>query len=65
MLITMKKMDKPVKEIRTCSECGRKKTFVYVYQANLGGIWTEDNQPCMPFMICPRCKKRTMIREEK
>lgn len=64
MMRKMKKLDKPIKENRICTECNRKKTFIFKYKAAMGGLWTKDNQACMPVMPCPRCKKWSMITEE-
>ncbi len=61
----MIKLDKPVKETRICKICGRKKTFVYVWQERSGGLWTKDNKPSMPFMRCPSCKTLSMVEEKK
>ena len=62
----MKKLEKPIKENRTCKICGRKKTFVYLWQVNCGGgLWTKDNEPSLPLMKCPRCKNTSMeVNEE-
>ena len=61
------KLDKPIKETRTCLNCGRKKTFVFDYQLvkpdsnERLGLRTRNNELCMPYMVCPRCKKNTMV----
>ena len=56
-------LDKPIKETRICNFCGRKKTFVYIYREEMGGLWTKDNEPHLWYMDCPRCKKRGMVKE--
>ena len=55
---------KPIKEKRICTICGRRKTFVYVWKAPSGGLWTKDIKPNLPYMRCPRCQNITMIEED-
>jgi len=61
MKVQLKQLDKPIKETRICTECGRKKTFTYKWFTLFGGLWTDNNICCMPKMECPRCKKNTMV----
>lgn len=56
---------KPVKENRICTNCGRKKTFIYVWKSPSGGLWTKDNTPNLPYKACPRCKNVTMVEEKE
>ena len=58
------KLDKPIKETRVCKTCGRKKTFVFVWQEVGGGLWTRDYKPYLWLMKCPRCKDVSMIKEQ-
>lgn len=60
-----KKLDKPIKETGVCLQCGRKKTFVFVWQEENGGLWTKDYQPKLYYMECPRCKQRAMVMEDE
>lgn len=65
------KLEKPIKETRTCVNCGRKKTFVFIYQLvkpdsnEKLGLRTKDNELCLPYMFCPRCNKNTMVEVEE
>ena len=54
-----------IKEERVCTNCGRKKTFVYIWKDPSGGLWTKDSKPCLPYMECPRCKSATMMEVEE
>lgn len=56
-----KHLNPPIKEKRVCVNCGRKKTFTYTFKDPSGGLWTKDSKPCLPYMLCPRCKNATMI----
>lgn len=59
-----KLMEKPIKINYTCSNCGRKRTITYVSKNEFGGLLSNHNEQCMPFMYCPRCRKITMIEDK-
>ena len=55
---------KPIKINYTCINCGRKRTITYNARNEAGGLLSTQFEQCMPYMICPRCNKRTM-KEDK
>ena len=52
---------KPIKINYECQNCGRKRTITYTRRCVAGGLLSNKNELCVPFMYCPRCKKFTMI----
>lgn len=55
---------KPIKINYTCINCGRKRAITYTSKCAGGGLLSNHNEQCMPFMYCPRCKKDTMIEDK-
>lgn len=61
----MKFLNKPIKQYRFCGVCNRKKIFVFRWQSEAGGLWTQEGEPCLPFMKCPRCGSNAMIQKKE
>ena len=56
---------KPIKKNYKCIKCGRKRTITYNRRCNAGGLLSTANEQCLPYMLCPRCKNKTMIEVEE
>lgn len=54
----------PVKINYVCQNCGRKRTITYTKKCSAGGLLSNHNEQCMPYMECPRCNKRTMRKDK-
>ena len=59
-----KLMEKPIKINYNCTNCGRKRTITYIYVNEFGGLLSNHNEYCMPYMKCPRCRVNAMVEDK-
>lgn len=52
---------KTIKKNYICGNCNRKRTITYTHKCKMGGLLSNHNEQCMPYMYCPRCKKYAMV----